>query len=149
METGRPSEYTPEVAEFICLRVANGESVRRICSDPDMPASSTIFKWLSQQPKFAEQYARAREAQMEVMAQEIIDIADDSSKDTEVGEDGKARQNSEWINRSRLRVDARKWLMSKLAPKKYGDKLGITGADGVGPVGITIVSAVPRPDRGE
>jgi hypothetical protein len=117
------TEYTPQIAEFICARIANGESLRKITSDHDMPASSTVFKWLSEQKAFSEQYARAREAQMEVMAQEIIDIADETLHDTITDEEGKERQNTEWINRSRLRVDTRKWLMSKLAPKKYGEKV--------------------------
>lgn len=120
---GRSTEYSQETAEFICLRIANGESLRKIVADPDMPASSTVFKWLSEQKSFSEQYARAREAQMEVMAQEIIDIADDGRNDTYTDEDGNEHTNHDVINRSRLRVDTRKWLMSKLAPKKYGDRL--------------------------
>jgi len=125
LNMARSTEYTPQVADFICLRIANGESVRKICLDPDMPASSTIFKWLSEQKTFSEQYTRAREAQMEVMAQEIIDIADDGSNDTYVDDDGNMRTEHDVINRSRLRVDARKWLMSKLAPKKYGEKVDL------------------------
>src|SRR5580658_1817622 len=135
----RSTEYTPQIAEFICARIANGESLRKICSDPDMPANSTVFKWLSEQKPFAEQYTRAREAQMEVMAQEIIDIADDSSEDALIDEDGKTRANAEFVNRSRLRVDTRKWLMSKLNPKKYGDKQLHTGGDGESPVGLQII----------
>lgn len=121
------SQYTAEMGEFICLRIANGESLRKIVSDPDMPASSTVFKWLSEQKSFSEQYARARESQMEVMAQEIIDIADDGRNDTYTDDDGNERTNQDVINRSRLRVDTRKWLMSKLAPKKYGDKITHSG----------------------
>ena len=117
------TQYTAQIGEFICLRIANGESLRQIVTDPDMPASSTVFKWLSEQKSFSEQYARAREAQMEVMAQEIIDIADDGRNDTYTDEDGNEHTNQDVINRSRLRVDTRKWLMSKLAPKKYGDKI--------------------------
>ena len=126
MGTGRSSEYTPEKATFICLRIASGESLRKITADPDMPCQATVFNWLSREKSFLEQYMRAREAQMEVMAQEIIDIADDSSRDTIVTEDG-SKPDAEWINRSRLRVDTRKWLMSKLAPKKYGDKITHAG----------------------
>ena len=125
MPSGRSTEYTPQTAEFICLRIANGESLRKVCSDPDMPASSTVFKWLGEQKAFSEQYARAREAQMEVMAQEIVDIADDSSEDAQTDDNGNVRQNSEFVQRSKLRVDTRKWLMSKLAPKKYGEKVDL------------------------
>ncbi len=88
-----------------------------------MPCQATVFNWLSREKSFLEQYMRAREAQMEVMAQEIIDIADDGRNDTYTDEDGNEHTNQDVINRSRLRVDTRKWLMSKLAPKKYGDKI--------------------------
>jgi hypothetical protein len=124
MQTGRPSLYTAELAAFICERISFGESVRKICDDPDMPAASSIFKWLIEHKEFSEQYARAREAQMDAMVEEIIHIADDTSNDTIETEKG-SYANNEWINRSRVRIDTRKWLMSKLAPKKYGDKLDI------------------------
>jgi hypothetical protein len=109
--------------------------VRAICKDEDMPASSTIFKWLSEQPAFSEQYAHARSVQMEAMAEEILEIADDGSNDTYETDEGDERTNQDVIQRSRLRVDTRKWLMSKLAPKKYGDKVEqfISGPGG-GPI---------------
>ena len=119
-----------------------------------MPASSTIFKWLSQQEKFAEQYAYARASQMEAMAEEIIDIADDGRNDSYETEDGEERTNTDVIQRSRLRVDTRKWLMSKLAPKKYGDKVEqfISGPGG-GPIQAAIDVQFVRtggtsPDKG-
>jgi hypothetical protein len=87
-----------------------------------MPASSSVLRWLATQPEFREKYARAREVQMDAMAEEIIAIADDTSLDLEFDEKGDPRANHEFIQRSRLRVDARKWLMAKLAPRKYGDK---------------------------
>jgi hypothetical protein len=119
--------WTPELEQTICFRIAHGESVRTIAQDEAMPASSTIYEHLIESKEFAEHYARAREAQMEAMADEILAIADDSSQDTEEVEIAEGvtvkRQNTEWMNRSRLRVDTRKWLMGKLAPKKYGDKI--------------------------
>jgi hypothetical protein len=146
MPGGRPSTYSPEIAAFICSRISNGESVRKICDDPDMPASSSIFKWLIEHKEFSEQYTRAREAQMDAMVEEIIEIADDSANDSTFDEEGNSRQNSEWINRSRLRVDTRKWLMSKLAPKKYGDKIQ---QEHTGTLGVQLVHSVPRPERKE
>lgn len=122
----RSTEYRPEIASFICDRIANGESLRKICSDEDMPVCSTVFKWLIEQRLFSEQYARAREAQCDAFVEEIIEISDNNSGDTLITEGG-AKANSEWINRSRLRVDTRKWLMSKLAPKKYGDRTTLAG----------------------
>ena len=129
--TGRPSDYSPDLAVEICVRVASGQSVRAIAQADDMPAMSTIFKWLSERKEFSEQYVRAREAQADYLAEEIIEISDDSSFDTIKDEEtGNVRQNTEFVNRSRLRVDTRKWLMARIAPKKYGDKLAVTGADG-------------------
>lgn len=106
MPAGRPSTYTDETANKICDRLASGESMASICRDDAMPAQSTVYMWLASNGEFAERYARARENQMEAMADEILTICD-------IEED---------VNRARLKVDARKWLMARLAPKKYGDR---------------------------
>ncbi len=125
--------YQPELGDEICDRLTNGQSLRRIALDGYMPAASTIFKWLAENPAFAEQYARAREAQADTLADEIVDIADDSERDTITTEDGREIVDTEWISRSKLRVDARKWVASKLKPKKYGDKLDHTsGGESMG-----------------
>lgn len=121
-----PLVYDPKVGDEICERLTNGESLRRISADSHIPAASTIFKWLIANEGFAEQYARAREAQADTLADEIIDIADDTTHDTRKGKDGEEIPNNEWITRSRLRVDARRWVAAKLKPKKYGDKLDLT-----------------------
>lgn len=94
-----------------------------------MPSQVTFFKWLAHDAELAKQYARAREAQADAMLEEILEIADDGTNDTIVDEDGHERTNQDVIARSRLRVDARKWAMSKMAPKKYGEKIdhSITG----------------------
>lgn len=136
--------YTPEIAAKICERLAAGESLRKICLSDDMPCQATVFVWLAKHPDFVEQYAPAREAQAHNLAAEIIDIADDSSHDTvtRTREDGSEYEavDQDHINRSRLRVDARKWYASKLAPKFYGDKITQehTGANGA-PLSATIV----------
>jgi len=134
----RPSIFTPELAAAICERLANGESLRRICEDDAMPAKSSVFKWLSQDKVFADQYARAREAQADSWADDIIQISDDGENDTYKDEDGHERTNQDVIARSRLRVDTRKWLMARMAPKKYGDKITQehTGAEG-GPLVVS------------
>jgi hypothetical protein len=115
----------------MCQRLAEGESLRRMCSAEDMPNKATVLRWLALYDEFREQYARARELQTELMAEEILEIADDSSGDSLVTQQG-TRPNAEWIARSKLRVDSRKWLMSKLAPKKYGERVTNehTGKDG-------------------
>lgn len=115
----RPTDYSEQLAGAICERIAEGESVRAISKDPDMPAMSTIFKWLTIHPMFAEQYARARDEQAETLADEITFIAD----------------TEEDVQRARVRIDARKWVAGKLKPKKYGEKIQqeVTGKDG-GPI---------------
>jgi hypothetical protein len=120
------------MADIICERIAKGESLRKICLDDNMPAHSTILKWLRDIDGFSSQYARAREDQAEFYLDEIIAISDESSQDKIANEDGTERTDSEAIQRSKLRVDTRKWAMAKLAPKKYGDKITqeVTGANG-------------------
>lgn len=122
----RASSFTQAIADTICTRLADGQSLREICRDEEMPSQSMVFRWLADNDTFREQYARAREAQADRFADEILEIADDGSNDwmlRKVGEEDVEVANHEHISRSKLRVDARKWLMSKMAPKKYGDKL--------------------------
>lgn len=127
---GRPTKYSPELADKICEEIATSEKgLHHICKSNNFPSASTILRWLTEDDKkdFRDKYTRAREAQADYMAEQILEIADNSDNDTIVTKNGIIIQNSEYINRSRLRVDTRKWLMSKLAPKKYGEKLDISG----------------------
>ena len=124
---GRPTDYSTELTDAICERLSNGESLRSICSLENMPNKTTVFKWLNIHKDFNDQYARAREEQAETLADEIIAIADDGLNDSYVDENGNKRTEQDVIARSRLRVEARKWVASKLKPKKYGDKIEIAG----------------------
>ncbi len=122
--------YDPELLmPFICERIANGDSLRKISKLDGMPSVALIIKWVGEDPRWHEQYARAKERQMDHYAEEIVEISDDTAKDTHVttyeGGVERTSPNTEWISRSRLRVDSRKWLMSKLAPKKYGEFLKV------------------------
>jgi transposase-like protein len=146
MSVGRPSSYTREIADLICERLANGESLREICRDAEMPSLSMVFRWINQHIEFREQYARARETQADVLADEIIDIADNASNDwMEKNFKGQTQwvENGEAIRRSQLRVDSRKWVAAKMKPKKYGDKT-IHSGDPENPVSM-IITGVPRP----
>lgn len=116
MPAGRPSAFTDELAEEICTRIASGKSLRSICLGDDMPAQSTVFKWLSEKPHFSEQYARAREVQADTLFDDVLAIAD--QYDTQAD-----KEDPDTIQRARLRIDARKWMAGKLQPKKYGDKV--------------------------
>ena len=120
---GRPSSHTPEIAAEICERMAKGETLRQICRDDHIPAATTVHGWVKSVDGFSEQYAHAREALIAHWADEIVEIADDGSHDTITDEEGRERPDNEWISRSKLRVDTRKWLLSKLKPGQYGDKL--------------------------
>lgn len=105
---GRPTTFSKELAEAIFARIAQGEGLKRICQAEDMPGERTVYGWLRRQEhaEFRQMYARAREDQQEHWADEIIEIADNGAND---------------VNQARLRIDTRKWLMAKLAPRKYGD----------------------------
>lgn len=144
---GRPSDYSREVTTAICIRLGLGESLREICRDEDMPDKSTVMRWLASHQEFRDQYASAREAQADYYAEEIIEISDDGTNDTYTDDNGNTRTDQEVIGRSRLRVDTRKWLMARMAPKKYGDKITqeVTGADGAPLVPIINLTGRPEP----
>lgn len=129
MTVGRPSSFTQEIASEICERISDGESLRSICKSDDMPDKATVFRWLADatNESFRDQYARAREVQADTLFEECLDIADDSSRDTKTLEDGREVVDNEVVQRSRLRVDTRKWMAGKLRPKVYGDKLELSG----------------------
>ena len=118
--------YTRELTDMICQRLADGESLREICREDNMPSESAVRGWVVQDVDgLHARYARAREAQMDRWAEEIIEIGDDATNDWMTRRDGSKSVDQEVVNRARLRIDARKWLMSKLAPKTYGEKVEI------------------------
>lgn len=125
---GRPSLYTEELAKTICSRIASGESLRAICREDGMPELTTVMNWRLSKPEFLEQYARAREMQAEVFGDELLEIVDDGRNDwmerTDPGNEGYDFKG-EHVQRSRLRFDARRWWMSKVLPKQYGEKLDL------------------------
>ena len=136
-KNGRPSKYTDKLADKICQMIAQGQSVRSICAKKDMISMQTFFRWLRENDKFREQYARACEERSYMHAEDIIEIADNATNDYMEKLEGDGYIfNSENVQRSRLRIDTRKWLMSKLNPKIYGDKLDMTtnGND----IGVTL-----------
>lgn len=122
---GRPSDYAQDVADIILERIADGESLRAICADDAMPARSTVRRWLAAHEEFRHQYTLARVEQADTLFDEILNIADDGTNDwmaVNRGDDQRWVENGEALGRSRIRIDARKWLAGKLAPKKYGEK---------------------------
>lgn len=136
---GRPSAYTPEIAAEICSRMSSGQSLRQICRDESMPSMSMVMRWAASNEAFREQYRCAREDLLEHWAEDIIEISDDGSRDyieTDLG-DGVvgSKVDHDHIARSKLRVDSRKWLLARLAAKKYGDRISteVSGPGG-GPI---------------
>lgn len=137
MPSGRPLTYTQEIADAICVRLAAGESLNAICKADEMPPESTVRGWaLDDVQGFAAKYTRAREIQADVLVEQILDISDDGSRDYVATENG-VSVDHDHIARSRLRVDSRKWFASKVLPKKYGDKVALTG-DGGGPLSMLL-----------
>lgn len=127
---GRPSSYTPELAQTICLLLAEGESLRSVCAREELPAKATVLRWIAQNESFRDQYARAKAEGAEAIAEEMFDIADDGSNDwmEKLDKEGNAvgyQLNGEHVQRSRLRIETRKWYLSKIMPKKYGDKVDL------------------------
>lgn len=136
---GRPSDFSVDISKEICTRLEGGRTLRDVCRDEDMPPEATVRKWaVEDREGFSAQYARARQAGYEAMADELLEIADDGSNDWMERQDDKGNStyvlNGEHVQRSRLRSDTRKWLLSKALPKIYGDKLLHAGADGEGPI---------------
>jgi hypothetical protein len=150
---GRPASFTQAIADEICRRLSKGESLREICKGEHLPHAGTVLRWYHGSDSaqhfvdFREQYARARSAQAHMLADEILTIADDSSNDwmarkseAEKGggyEDGKVL-NQDHVQRSRLRIDTRKWYVSKVLPKIYGDKIEHSG-DANNPIAVTMI----------
>jgi len=124
MPAGRPSDYTQELADEICSQLAEGISLRTVCKPDDMPNKGTVFRWLRTQEGFSDQYAKAKADSADALLEDMLHIADDDKED---------------VQRSRLRVDVRKWAASKLKPKKYGDKLEL-GSDPERPLITKIIN---------
>jgi hypothetical protein len=131
-EDNRAFVYNAELAAKICVRIAHGESLRQICRDDGMPDSSTVIDWLLDPVKenFHKEYERARNMQAELLFDETLEIADDGTNDWTEREVGKGRTitvfDHEHAQRSKLRVETRKWYISKVLPKKYGEKIDVT-----------------------
>ena len=146
------TKYTDDLAEEICRRLAEGESLRSICRDEHMPDESSVRGWANNdEHPFAPQYARARETGYHALADEILDIADDGTNDyvERQNKDGSTSVvfDAEQVQRSKLRVDARKWLLSKMLPKQFGDKVTV-GGDGDSPLVVKVVKFSDAGDPG-
>ena len=131
---GRPSSFTQEVADEICERMADGESLRAICASDNMPRRSTVFRWLAADEAFRDQYAHACELRTDELFDQMLEIADTPQLGTKSVSKASGIEITEadMIEHRRLQVEARKWALGKMAPKKYGDKIDLNhgGQDG-------------------
>ena len=147
---GRPSSYSQVAADLILNELSEGSSLREICeAHPELPSAASIRRWIAtNQNGFCDNYARVKQEMAEKFAEEILEIADDGRNDwmtIQRGGEEVEVENKEVLNRSRLRVETRKWLLSKLIPKKYGDRTALehSGADG-GPLTVSWLPSPPK-----
>jgi len=143
----RKSDYTEELALKICSQIANGKSLKKIGEQDDMPTRATIHNWLldenkyitndkGEKVKFFDKYEEAVNIRTENMFDELNEISD-------------IKDELESPSRSRLRVDTRKWYLSKVMPKKYGDKLDLTTDGKELPTPILPINVLPNPGNNE
>ena len=133
----RPTKYSPELSDRICQEIADGKSLRTICSADDVPSMVTVFSWLRTNEEFLKQYEKAKQEQADALVEEMLEIADDGRNDwmDKLDRDGNVvgeTLNTDHVQRSRLRLDTRKWIASKLKPKKYGESTQLKHADADG-----------------
>ena len=119
-------KQTESIFSDIVKQISKGKSLREVLRQPDMPSSRTFFKWLGGDDEKVKQYARGCNERAEMIFDQILTIADATEDDVIINEEGNPITNHNVIQRDRLRVDARKWALSKMNPKKYGDKVDVT-----------------------
>lgn len=124
---GRPTKYCDELIDEICARLSDGESLNRILKNrSEMPAFITIYQWLRKYPDFAKKYDDARLHQAYTLADEIIAIADEEPKKI-IDDKGVVRIDSSYVSWIKNRMDARKWIVSKLKSERWSDRMAIGG----------------------
>lgn len=140
---GQTKVYSDEARQALLSRLESGETLNSICKEKDQPSIKTVMEWVALDAEWGEKYARARSAGLDAMADQILEIADDGSRDySGFRDDGSPIVDQDHIQRSKLRVDSRRWLLSKLRPEKYGDRLAHQMLDENGrpaKAGITII----------
>lgn len=145
--TGRPTDYTEETALEICERLCEGESLLQITRDPAMPNRRTVYRWLLTNEGFCHNYRRAREGFAEYHHDHMLDIADDGHNDWYLKNGVKCVDN-EAVNRSKLRISTRQWIIERAAPRKYGPKPdGDEGGAGAAAQGTLPVATIEGQEK--
>ena len=147
MAGGRPTDYTSELGDLICEGIARKTPLARLCDETEeLPTARTVYTWLRTHDEFLQNYTRAKEDQADYLAEECIDIADNDAMNPVMGTDGQPllidgkpvyNVDSASVGHAKLRVDTRKWVASKLKPKKYGDKIQTEHSGNVGITDLT------------
>ena len=114
-----PEEQKTKFINEICERISKGESLRSVLRDENMPSASNFFEWIDSKQEYQKQYARATELRAEYLFDEIDEIANHTSEDHTPFTGGNV------VQRDKLRIDAIKWKLSKMMPKKYGDQIKV------------------------
>ncbi len=120
---GRPTIYTSDLAAKLCNEIAKGKSLRKVCLAEDMPDITTVFDWLRIHKEFIQQYARATDERTEAHQELILDLGDEAIA---LSQELKGPQANAAVQAVKLKADNLKWVMSKMKPKKYGDKIDMT-----------------------
>lgn len=132
---GKRIKYTPELADKFCAAIAEGNSVLQVSKMKGMPKERTVYAWFELHEDFLQKYMRAREARADKMFEEMLEIADDGSndwmekRDAEGEDTGLYTINGEHVQRSRLRLDTRKWMLARMSPRKYSERMILSGDD--------------------
>jgi hypothetical protein len=119
----RPSDYTQEIADKICSELAEGNSLRTVCEMEDMPSRQTVFSWIRQHKEFLDQYARATEERADAHNELLLELGDEAIKLSQTVD---FKASNAVVSAVKLKADNLKWSMSKMKPKKYGDKIDHT-----------------------
>lgn len=131
--------FTPELGDRICAELAGGTSIRKICKQEWAPSRRVIYNWLREYPEFQALYRCAQLDGAHAWADEALEIADNGSNDWMADNDPDNpgyKLNGEHVQRSKLRVETRKWYAGRMNPKTYGDKLAVGGAEDLPPVSV-------------
>lgn len=126
-----PNTYTPALAELICERIAGGMSLREACRDESMPSRESVRRWLRDDPEFEKRYAQAIQQRSDAFLEDIIDISHDATNDfmDRRRADGTIERvpDPEQVARSKLRINTLQWVMAKSQPRKYGQRVELSG----------------------
>lgn len=142
--------YDPDIAERLCDIIETGtRGIARICQEtPGMPHPVTIYRWLAANPKFRERYDKAKDNQLRAMEDELLAITEATENDMIPTKKGGLKVNRECVERAKLRAQMLQWVLARLTPKRFGDRMALGSGGGMGPIEI-VVRTVGEPSSAE